>query len=775
MRRTLSIWAGLLPAAAAGAVWLPVLGLGFTSDSFLLPLLLDAQGRVAWDQVLSDWSRPWMGIPDLAAWRPLVTLHYALDLTLFDVHPLGFHLANLVLHLAAGLAVFAILRKILPRAGTWAASVGAFLYLVHPARAEAVAWTAGRVDVTPALPALLSILAFLRAGRDGGLPKAGWISISLLFAFAAYAGKEAALALPASFFFAGLLAFRGWRRFPWGVFALHLLLFGALLAWRVHVLGSLAGGAARGSSLAADYLATLPEKIQAAFAPPPPGALPSWAGLLFWVFLPLAAGLLRGRVLLLAFPLALWWLLLLLPAAPVAVHPGGSGTRVLLFPALAGSALAALFLGRPPARRNLWPWGSLRWIAGGGLCALAVAGLLFRLQAWKTASDLAEKAMACVAAQAPRPGGGPLGLVHLPSGPPGGPAPFRYDCAFLAFRPPFLEQARQVLVLENVLIPPALDAGPLHGASRCCRALLTWEPALGRFARLPRSRRKDRPLPLASLEGAGLRAGPGGKGILLPSKGEKSWRWLHLPLENLPTRSLEGIEAVLSGPSRGLRMVLVWAPPGQKERLSQGGDPGRWGPLFTCPLYPWSPRRRRWIGACGNRLGFYGLERWGRPAPMALAVLGAARLVSLKWLGRIPRPEWTPPSTIRIDPERPVLPRPEGLTGPARLVVLTPAKVLDWVVPQLEGGTFPLGKKGRSLLGFLARPLPQGRIFYYWERLACREDRGSVLERTLPGEARLGSPSTGKGRKGYPSLGEGRKRQKPGGSPPRRAGGASGK
>ena len=763
MRRSVTGWALASLAAAGFLAWIPILGLGFISDSFLLPLLLDGKGGVAWGKVLSEWARPWMEIQGGFSWRPFVTLHYALDLSLFGVSAPGLHLSNLLFHLAAGLGVFALLRKILPREGIWAAWVGAFLYLVHPARAEAVAWIAGRVDVTPALPAVLCLLVYLRAGESKGGAKGVWTLLSLFLALLAYAGKEMALALPASLLFLEILKPRKGRGGVRSGFLLHLLLFGAVLAWRAHVLGSVTGAAASGN-LAGAFLATLPGKARAAFLPPPPGGIPAWGGLALWVFLPLLSGLVRGGRALLALPLLLWWALLLVPAAPVWVYPDWAGSRVLLFPALPAAALAAVLLGPPPAKRNLWPLGSLRWLAGGGLCALASAGLLFRLQDWRAASNVVDRALRTVEAKASLPGKGPLGLVHLPRR-HAHVHPFRYDCAFMAFRPPFLERPRDVLVLENAFLPPLLDAGPLHETDRFCRALLAWEPALGRFTDQKVRTRRDVSIPLEKVKVIGEKSPLGERGFMVEG-GKGKWTWLRLPSLPVPYRAVEGIQARVSGAGPGLEMVLAWAPPGEGKEL-QEGNPLRLGPLFTCPLHPFGPGKKRWIGACGNRVGFYPLGRWGKPVPLALAVKGEVLLTSLTWLGRLPRLAWDPPEETLLDPSHPVLPVPESLRGPAKVVLLTPSKVFTQVFQARGGENLLLDWEGKVLLGFLKRALPGGRgIYFYWERLAGLSDPGTTLERSLPAPALLGSSSTGRGKRGYPSTGGGPPSEKNGKASP---------
>ena len=105
-------------------------------------------------------------------YRPLVTMAYSLEMRLFSRAPaFGMHLASLVWHAASALLVArALLRWITPSARaeedgvrpTVAAYLAAFAWAVVPAKAENVAWIAGRADPM----GLALLLGALALGRD---------------------------------------------------------------------------------------------------------------------------------------------------------------------------------------------------------------------------------------------------------------------------------------------------------------------------------------------------------------------------------------------------------------------------------------------------------------------------------------------------------------------------------------------------------------------------------------------------------------------------------
>jgi Flp pilus assembly protein TadD len=99
-------------------------------------------------------------------WIPLTWLSLAADYHFFGPSPLAFHLHNVLLHAAAGVLLFWVLRRMTGR--PWLSVLVAALFLVHPAHVESVAWAAERKDVLSTLFWMLTMLAYTwYAARPG--------------------------------------------------------------------------------------------------------------------------------------------------------------------------------------------------------------------------------------------------------------------------------------------------------------------------------------------------------------------------------------------------------------------------------------------------------------------------------------------------------------------------------------------------------------------------------------------------------------------------------
>jgi Flp pilus assembly protein TadD len=97
-------------------------------------------------------------------WHPLTWLSLELDGQFYGLHPAGYHLTNVLLHVAAVLLLFAVLRSL--TGAVWRSAVVAALFGLHPLRVESVAWIAERKDVLGAFFWMLTLAAYARyAGR----------------------------------------------------------------------------------------------------------------------------------------------------------------------------------------------------------------------------------------------------------------------------------------------------------------------------------------------------------------------------------------------------------------------------------------------------------------------------------------------------------------------------------------------------------------------------------------------------------------------------------
>lgn len=123
-------------------------------------------------------------------YRPLVVISFMLDAQAGGAEPRVYHLTNVLIHAAAVLLLFALLRAL--GSGDTPALLLALLFAVHPANVQAVAWIPGRNDTLMAALALVSLIAL---GRYVQTRSPWWVSLHV----AAFAGalftKESALAL----------------------------------------------------------------------------------------------------------------------------------------------------------------------------------------------------------------------------------------------------------------------------------------------------------------------------------------------------------------------------------------------------------------------------------------------------------------------------------------------------------------------------------------------------------------------------------------------------
>ena len=131
--------------------------------------------------------------PEQKLYRPLVTLSFVLDKAVWG-KPAGFHVTNVLWHLAVVAMVVLLLRQ-LGTPPTSTLLVAAAWLAWHPLTTEAVAWVAGRAELLAAFFGLASLVAF-RRDRP--------VLAGMAFA-AALLCKESAIMTPA---LAALLAWR---------------------------------------------------------------------------------------------------------------------------------------------------------------------------------------------------------------------------------------------------------------------------------------------------------------------------------------------------------------------------------------------------------------------------------------------------------------------------------------------------------------------------------------------------------------------------------------
>jgi hypothetical protein len=127
---------------------------------------------------------------------PLTSLSFALDYQIWGHNPFGYHLTNLLLHVANTVLVLVLVFQLLRDRFGQAQPVAvltAAIFGVHPLRVESVAWATERKDVLFAFFYLLALLAYLRWTVKG---KRGAYWTCLLLFIGSALSKSAAVTFP---------------------------------------------------------------------------------------------------------------------------------------------------------------------------------------------------------------------------------------------------------------------------------------------------------------------------------------------------------------------------------------------------------------------------------------------------------------------------------------------------------------------------------------------------------------------------------------------------
>lgn len=99
-----------------------------------------------------------------ANWHPLTWISHMIDVTLFGANAGAHHFMNVLFHAANSILAFAVFRQL--TGDVWKSAVVAFLFAVHPAHVESVAWVSERKDVLSTLFWLLAMWAYVRFARS---------------------------------------------------------------------------------------------------------------------------------------------------------------------------------------------------------------------------------------------------------------------------------------------------------------------------------------------------------------------------------------------------------------------------------------------------------------------------------------------------------------------------------------------------------------------------------------------------------------------------------
>lgn len=147
-----ALWPGALLFLLACVLYAPTLLNGF---------IWDDNDYVTQNVVLLNlhglW-RIWTEIGVTPQYYPLVHTSYWLEYRLWGLHPMGYHLTNVLLHAANACLLWVLLRRL----GVGCAWFAAALFALHPVHVETVAWVTERKNVLSLFFYLLAALSYLR-------------------------------------------------------------------------------------------------------------------------------------------------------------------------------------------------------------------------------------------------------------------------------------------------------------------------------------------------------------------------------------------------------------------------------------------------------------------------------------------------------------------------------------------------------------------------------------------------------------------------------------
>lgn len=363
------------------------------------------QGLSHWREILTlpFWPPPFYDL----LYRPVTSLLLASEYALGGGSPIVFRIVSIALY-AAGAALFcSFALRLVSRNAAIAASA---LWAVHPVHVEAVAQAVNQSELILGIVALLMVIRYLDARRNGALSRRDWTALAALFVLATLV-KESGFILPAVLLLVELLLlpsqpFRVRLAMLWPGYTMLALLAVMVLNVRSLVLSGAVlvanpSAALDGAGLGDRVFAMLqvvpmwlrlfvwPLRLQVDFSPrdlgmPDSFGLPEVAGI---VLLGAAASTIiytRKSLNVACFGLA-WCAVTLLPVSNIIPVYFMLAERTLFLPSM-GFFIAVAAVGQWVVARSTWPPRRVALVAGCAvLCVLGVIRSMSRHLVWNSA------------------------------------------------------------------------------------------------------------------------------------------------------------------------------------------------------------------------------------------------------------------------------------------------------------------------------------------------------------------------------------------------------
>jgi protein O-mannosyl-transferase len=199
--------AGFIPPAApawhlwGGGLVIALAAVAAYGATFSVPLLFDDDTSVASNTTIrrlaTAFSAP---AGTTVSGRPILNLSFALNYAISGTDVWSYHALNLVIHIAAGLILFGIVRRTLaPRLGRQSTAFGlavALLWTLHPLQTESVTYIVQRAESLMGLFYLATLYCFIRGAAAGGAAARTWFAISIVACALGMGTKEVMATAP---------------------------------------------------------------------------------------------------------------------------------------------------------------------------------------------------------------------------------------------------------------------------------------------------------------------------------------------------------------------------------------------------------------------------------------------------------------------------------------------------------------------------------------------------------------------------------------------------
>lgn len=195
----------------AAPILIVVLGALAYANSFWGVFIFDDTVAISSNPAVTRFMSPQEMIdePKLGKTRPLVLFTFQLNYALGGYEVWGYHLANLLIHLTAGLFLYGIVRRSLGgqrlaasygQSATVLAAICAAVWVVHPLQTQSVTYIVQRCESLCGMFYLFTLYAVIRGGlceeQGGGAQKTAWYVTAVVACAAGMTSKAVMVTAP---------------------------------------------------------------------------------------------------------------------------------------------------------------------------------------------------------------------------------------------------------------------------------------------------------------------------------------------------------------------------------------------------------------------------------------------------------------------------------------------------------------------------------------------------------------------------------------------------